>query len=119
MRVFENRGKMFYFHQHYFSAEQTFAFYVTMAEHESEAKKYLAKMTLKNQNDEIKPLTMIQDVISMDSAPSNIDAVLASESVMFIHYKTMSRFMKLSKETKEGKDTFKSYIQATVDIISN
>ena len=86
-----------------------------MAEHESETQKYLAKMTLKNQNDERKPLTMIQDVISMDSAPSNIDAVLASESVMFIHYKTMSRFMKLSKETKDGKDTF----QATVDIISN
>ena len=93
--------KTFYFHQPYFSAEKTFAFYVTAAEHLSEAKKYLAKITLKNQNDERKSLTIIQDVISMDSAPSNRDAVLASESVMFVHYKTMSGFMKLSKEKKE------------------
>lgn len=111
--AFKDRGNMFYFHHHYFSAEKTFAIYVTMAEHESEAKKYLAKMTLRNPKDERKSLTMIQDVISMDSAPRNRDAVLASESVMFIQCKTMSGFMMLSKET------FRSNIRATVEIILN
>jgi len=119
MMAFEDRGKMFYLHQHYFSAEQTFAFYVTMAEHSSEAKKYLTKMTLRNLKDDRKSLTMIQDVISMDSAPSNMDAVLASESVMIIQSKTMAGFMKLSKETEKGKETFRSNIDATVDIILN
>ena len=92
-----------------------------MAEHESEAQKYLTKMTLKNQNDEKKTVTMIQDVISMDSAPINMDSVLASESVMFIHYKTMSGFMKLSKETKEGKDIFiiVSFNFTVIEIRSN
>jgi len=117
MRVFEDHGKMFYFHQHFFSAEQIFAFYITMAEHSREAKKYLAKMTLKNQNDDRKSLTIIQDVISMDSAPGNKDSVLASKSVIFIHYKTMSGFMKLSKETK--KKTFRFYIEATIDVLLN
>jgi len=117
MRVVEDRGKIFYLHQHFFSAEQTFAFYVTMAEHSSETNKYLAKMTLKNQNDDRKSLTIIQDVISMDSAPSNDNSVLASQSVILIHCKTMSGFMKLSKETKGGKEIFKSYIQTTIDIL--
>jgi len=119
MMAFEDRGKMFYFHQHFFSTEQTFAFYVTMAEHSSEAKKYLAKMTLKNQNDDRKFLIIIQDVISMDSAPSNKDAVLASKSVMLVHCNTMFGFMKISKETNENKETFKSYIDTTIDILFN
>ena len=104
MRAFEDQGKIFYFHTHFFSCEQTFAFYVTMAEHSSEAKKYLAKMTLKNLNDERKSLSMAQNVISMDSAPCDDKSVLASKSVMFVHWRTMSEFMKWRNETdKEGK----------------
>jgi len=118
MRVFEDHGKMFYFHQHYFAAEQIFAFYITMAEHSSEANKYLARMTLKNQNDPRKSLSIIQDVISMDSAPTNIDSILASKSVIFIHRKTMSGFMKLQL-SNEKKGTCKSYIRTTIDILIN
>ena len=56
---------------HYFAAQETFAFYVTMAEDSSKAEKCLIKITLKNPKDERKHLTNIQNVISMDSAPSD------------------------------------------------
>ena len=117
MRAFEDHGKIFYFHQLFFTAEETFAFYVTIAEHHSEAEKYLAKMTLKNQNDERKPLSITQNVISMDSAPSDTKAVLASESVIFVHWRTMSRFMKWRNEMVDGKETTKSRIEVTCDIV--
>ena len=105
MRAFEDHGKLFYFHRHYFSAEQTFAFYVTMAEHAGEADKYLAKMTLKHQNDERKSIPITQNVISIDSAPTDIKAVLASRSVIFVHWRTMSGFLKAKGEnqTTHGK----------------
>ena len=112
MRLLEDRGMMVYFHQHYFAAEQVFAFYITMAEHSREAKKFLARMTLKNQNDDRKSLSIIQDVISMDSAPRNTIEVLASKSVIFIHNKTMSGFMKLSKEKKQ------TLFETTIDILT-
>jgi len=116
MRAFEDHGKLFYFHRHYFSAEQTFAFYVTMAEHDSEAEKHLAKMTLKHQNDWRKSLSFTQNVISMDSAPSDINSVLSSKSVMFVPWRTMSGFLKWEDETVDGKQSSKSIIETTLDI---
>ena len=112
MRAFEYQGKIFYFHMHYFSAEQTFSFYVTMAEHSSEAEKYVAKMTLKNQNDDRKSLSTAQNVISMDAAPTDSDSVLASKSVMFVHWRTMSGLFKW-----RGRLVKRSKIEATIDIL--
>ena len=119
MRAFEHRGKLFYFHQHYFSTAKTFAFYVTMAEHSSEADKYLAKMTLKNQNDDRKSLSIAQNVISMDLAPSDSKAVLASKSVIYVPWRTMSGFMKWRDITKEGKLQTESNVDATIHILVN
>merc|ERR1740128_1083662 len=82
MRVFKNHGKLFYFHRHFFSDEKTFVFYVTMAEHASEADKHLAKMTLKHPKDERKSLSFTQNVISIDSAPADRQSVMTSRSVM-------------------------------------
>ena len=57
-----------------------------------------------NLNDERKSLSIAQNVISMDSAPYDVKSVLASRSVMFVHWRTMSEFMKWRNETdKEGK----------------
>ena len=120
MAAFKDQDKIFYFHVLYFSCEQTFAFYVTMAEHSSEAKKYLAKMTLKNLNDERKSLSMAQNVISIDSAPCDVKSVLASKSVMFVHWRTMSEFMKWRNIIgEEGKQVTLSNIEATIDILLN
>ena len=114
MNVIQFNGKIFCFHQHFISAEKTFAFYIT-----SEAVNHLAKVTVKNQNDERKFLTMTQDVISIDSAPGDNYSILASEKVMFVHWKTMSRFMKWNKETCQGKQLLRSYISVNVDILVN
>ena len=119
MRAFEDHNKIFYFHKLFFTAEETFAFYVTIAEHPSEAAKYLAKMTLKNQNDERKSLTITQNVISIESAPSDGSAVLASKSVMFVHWRTISEFMNWRNATIEGKQIRSSKIEATSDILDN
>ena len=70
-----------------------------MAEHASEADKYLAKMTLKHQSDERKSLSFIQNVISIDSSPTDSKSALASSSVMFVHWRTMSGFLKGENET--------------------
>ena len=121
MRAFEYQGKIFYFHMHFDWVEQTFCFYVTMAEHPSEAKKYVAKMTVKNQNDDIdrKSLSIAQNVISMDVAPTDNDSVLASKSVMFVHWRTMSGLLKWKNETLDGRQVKKSTIEATFDILVN
>merc|ERR1719480_21125 len=116
MRAFEDHGKIFYFHLHFFSVEQTFAFYITST---SEADKYLAKMTLKNQNDVRKPLSITQNVIAMDSAPSDQKSVLASKSVMFVHWRTMSGFLKWGNNTIDGKQVSQSTIQATIVMLAN
>ena len=119
MRAFEDHGKLFFVHMHFSSEEKMLAFYVTIAEHLTIAKKYLAKMTLKNQNNDRKPLSITQDVISMDSAPSDLEAVLASESVMFVPWKTMSRFLKWKDQTRDGKQRSRTSIEATIDILVN
>ena len=116
MTVFHTHGKLFYLHQHFLAAEKTMAYYVTLAEDPNEAKKYLAKVTLKNQNDERKSVSMTEDVISIDSAPKDDDSILASENVMFVHWKIMARFMKWIKETKDGEQYLRSTIDATIDI---
>ena len=119
MRALEDHGKIFYFHRHFFSTEQTFAFYVTMAEHVSESEKHLAKMTLKHQNDERKSLSFTQNVISIDSAPTDKEAVLASRSVMFVHWRTMSGFLKGETQTTDGKQSIKYTIETTLDMLVN
>jgi len=103
----------FYLHQYYFAAEKAIAFYVTMAEHSSETEKYLVKITLKNQNDERKYLANVQNVISMDSAPRNINEVVASKSVMLVPWSMMSGFLKWKKVG--GRHS--SDIDITIDII--
>jgi len=107
--------KTFYLHQYYFAPEKTFAFYVTMAEHSSETEKYLAKLTLENQKDERKSLTNIQNVISMDSAPRDKNAVLASQNVMMVPWSMMRGFVKW----KEVGSTRRQYseINTTIDIL--
>ena len=104
----KKREGVFYLHQYFFSSEKTYAFYVT-----GEAEKCLAKITLKNFNDERRFLTNIQGVVSMDSAPRNENEVLASKNVMFVSWRQMSGFLKWTEE--DGKQT--SMIKTTVDII--
>ena len=104
MGAFQDQNEIFYLHQHFFPTEETFAWYVTIAGTSTEAEKYLAKVTLKNQNDDKKSLSFAQNVISMDSAPSDDKSVLASKSVMFVHWRTMSGFMKWKIVTHIGAE---------------
>ena len=90
-----------------------------MAEHASEADKYLAKMTLKHQSDERKSLSFIQNVISIDSSPTDSKSALASSSVMFVHWRTMSEFLKGEKETTDEKQSNTFIIETTLDILVN
>jgi len=114
LKPYEDHGKIFYVHHYYIASERTFAFYVTMAENSNEAEKYLAKITLKNQNDERKYLTFVLDVMSMDSAPSNNYEVLEAESVMLVPHKTMSKFFWWENK-EEGKQA--AFINTTIDIL--
>jgi len=122
MRAFEQHGKLFYFHQHFFAAEKIFALYVTMAEDSGEAKKYLAKMTLKIQHDDDrKSLSIAQNVISMELAPSDRKLLFASESVMFVHWKAISGFMKWMDVTEDGEQYTRSSVplEVTISILDN
>merc|ERR1739842_16693 len=105
----------FYLHQYYFAAQETFAFYVTMTDDSSTAEKYLVKITLKNQNDERKHLANIQNVISMDSAPRDRKAVLASQNVMFVPWRLMSGFLKWTDPDVDGNRSSK--ITTTITIL--
>jgi len=100
MKCFEG-FETFYLHQYFFAAEETFAFYVTMAEDSSTT--YLVKITLKNKKDERKHLANIQNVISLDSAPSDRKAVLASQNVMFVPWRLMSGFLMWTDPDVDGK----------------
>ena len=64
-------------------------------------------------------LSIKQNVILMDSAPCDAESVLASKSVMFVHWRTMSGFLKWEDETIDGKQSSKSKIEATLDILVN
>jgi len=114
MKCLEGLLDNFYLHQHYIAAQETFVFYVTMAEDSSTADKYLVKITLKNPNDERKHLANIQNVISMDSAPSDRKAVLASNSVMFVPWRLMRGFLKW---TDDGDGNQFSEIITCIDIL--
>ena len=111
MKAFEDRGKLFFYHQHYFSVEKTFAFYVSMPD--SEADKYLAKLTLNNFNDDV------QSIVSIDSAPTpprDVDAVLTSQSVMMVPSNMMQGFLKWREG--EGEGLKQASVDVTIDIIS-
>ena len=79
----------------------------------------IIKMTLKNQNDDKKSLSITQNVISMDSAPCDEESVLASQSVMFIHWRTMSGFLKWRDVTADGKPIRRATIERTFEILVN
>ena len=113
MKGFEGFGTFFYHHQHYFAEEQIFAFYVTVPISSNEARKYLAKLKLKNQNDVRKSLASIQNVISMDSAPRNKKEVLASKNVMFVPWVQMSGFLRWTVKYR----THESKIVTSLDIL--
>ena len=119
MRAFKDHGKIFYLHQHFFASKQTWAWYVTLAENSNEADKYLAKMTLKNLNDDRKSLSIAQNVISIDSAPNDNKSVLDSKSVMLVHMSTISGFFKWRNVTEEGIQHTLSTVEATIDILFN
>lgn len=106
----QTNDKIFYLHSYFFSTESTFAFYVT-GEAEPDN---LAKITLKNSNDERRFLTSVQGVVSMDSALKDKNEVLASRNVMFVSWRQMSGFLQWSE--KDGIQYSK--IQATVEIIT-
>jgi len=113
VKPYEDHGKIFYFHHYYFSSDRTFAFYVTVAKNSNEAEKFLAKITLKNQNDERKCLTNIQDVISMDSAPTDKNEVIKAKSVMLVPLSMIRKFLKwTNKEEKQEAE-----IHTTIDIL--
>ena len=115
MHAFEDRDKFFYFHQYYFSDRQTFAFYVTLAEHFTVASQYLVKLKLKNFNDERRYLTNIQNVLSMDSAPKDRNAVLDSPFVMLVPRSMMCGFLRWVEVDGEG--TKHADIGVTIDIL--
>ena len=115
LHAFEDRDKFFYFHQHYFYEEQSFCFYVTVAEHFTVSENYLAKLKLRNFNDERKYLTSVQNVMSMDSAPKDVDEVFASPFVMLVPRSTMCGFLKWVEVDGEG--TKHAEINMTIDIL--
>ena len=98
---------------------RSFAWYVTIPETSTEAEKYLAKLTLKNLNDDRKSLSIAQNVISMDSAPRDKMAVMASQSVMFVHWATVAGFMKWRNSTEEERQVKLSTVEATIEILVN
>jgi len=89
MRAFVDHGERFYLHSHYNHEVETFVFYVTIAVKPRKASKYLAKMTLKNPDDERKSVSITQNVISMASAPRDMKSLLASESALFVSWRAM------------------------------
>ena len=107
--------KFFYFHRHYFSSKKIWAFYISLAEHFSVAEQYLAKLTLKNFNDERKYLTNVQNVVSMDSAPKDKDAVLASPYAMLVPQSMMCGFLKWVEVDGEG--TKHADIEMAIEIL--
>ena len=115
--AFEDRGELFLFHTHFFVAKQTFAFYVTSMAREAE--KYLVKMRLKNLNDDRKSLSIAQNVMSIDSAPRNYEAMWASKSVMFVQWKTISEFMKWRQIIVNGIEETVSNIEINIDILND
>ena len=117
--MIEEHGKRFYFHRLYFTAQQIFVMYVTMAENSSEADKYLAKVTLKDPDDERKSLSITKNVISMEGAPSDEDSVLAHDRVVFVSWWTMRGFLVHTNETKDGTITYKSTFENSIEILFN
>jgi len=113
LKPYGDHGKIFYLHHYYFAKEKTFAFYVTMPENCIEAEKYLAKITLKNQNDERKYLTNVQEVMSMDSAPNDKNEVFEAKGVMLVPWSMLRKFLKWTN--KEGKQT--TEVHTTIDIL--
>ena len=93
--------------------------YVTMAENSSEADKYLAKVTLKDPDDERKSLSITKNVISMEGAPSDEDSVLAHDRVVFVSWWTMRGFLVHTNETKDGTITYKSTFENSIEILIN
>ena len=87
---------------------KTFAFYVTGV-----TEKSLAKITIMNCNDKRKFLANVQNVISMDSAPRDMNEVLASKDVMFVPWRQMSEFLKWIEKDRGKAST----IHTTIDII--
>ena len=102
LHAFEDRDKLFYLHQHYFYERQSFCFYVTIAEHFTVSEMYLAKLKLRNFNDDRKYLTSVQNVMSMDSAPKDVDGIFASPYVMLVPRSTMCGFLKWVEVDGEG-----------------
>ena len=117
MRGFEDQGKRFYFHMHYNPKVHAFVFYLTLAEDSSEAKKYLAKLTLKNPNDERKSISITQNVVSMESAPSDIESLLDSESAMFVSFSAMRGFIVWTDESEDGTSKYKATFEKTIEIL--
>ena len=117
LHAFEERDKFFYFHQHYFSDRQSFCFYVTVAEHFTVSERYLAKLKLGNFNDERKYLTSVQNVMSMDSAPKDVDEVFASPFVMLVPRSIMCGFLKWVEVDGEG--TKHADVEMTIDILDS
>ena len=109
--------KLFYFHQHYFYERQSFCFYVTIAEHFTVSEKYLAKLKLRNFNDERRYLTSVQNVMSMDSAPKDVDDVFASPFVMLVPRSMMCGFLKWVEVDGEG--TKHADVEMTIDILDS
>ena len=88
-----------------------------MAEDSSEAKKYLAKLTLKNPNDERKSISITQNVVSMESAPSDIESLLDSESAMFVSFSAMRGFIVWTDESTDGTSKYKATFEKTIEIL--
>ena len=117
MRAFEDQGKRFYFHMHYNPKVHAFVFYVTLAEDSNEAKKYLAKLTLKNPNDERKSISITQNVFSMESAPSDIESLLDSESAIFVSFSAMRGFILWTNEFEDGNPKYKASFEKIIEIL--
>ena len=119
MKVFEDHGKRFYLQSHYIPEVQAFALFISIAEHANEAKKYLAKLTCENPNNERDFVTVTKNVISMESAPSDQDSLMDSDSeaVMFVSWIGVRGYLKWTDETKDGGITYIAELHNRVKII--
>ena len=117
MRAFEEHGKRFYLHMHYSCEVHAFVFYVTIAEHSSEAKKYLSQLTWKNPDDEQESLIITRNVLSMDSAPSDTESLLDSKKVMPVSWNAAHGFIKWIDETKDSEVNFRADFETLIKII--
>ena len=99
IRSFEDQGKRFYVIVRYFCVPKIFALYVTLADVPKIAEKYLAYMSINDDVDPERRMTMTTNVISIEKLPNIEKTILDNADCWRISMFVLKSFLKT--ETKE------------------